>query len=334
MIPACRRYVKIFLIFSNFIAIFCLVSLLFPPSPEIYRKKNVRTEKRTLEESQEIKMSRSAFEIWRECMERLASKKHGEDFMNNFLSGVAKCRRKTNMWHVEVDNVKGAFFHFILPAENFTLTTVRLGASEDFIMEKYLKNTMKRFNFFGTDTLDEENTFLKNKAVYLPISVGSRTALRKTSDLRKGFTNVDVKIDLLTFLSKFVNETVIDYLMIEKVDEEDAIEMIPKFLTEEELDKIGKSICQLDFKVPLLKVFDEDYDWRIQQILDSLVSAENYATLAAERSRNHLRFRINHDVTLNKFCWPLCGNQMPTQVLLLATHRFLHSEAFSSSTFA
>nr|CDJ98130.1 Protein of unknown function DUF13 domain containing protein [Haemonchus contortus] len=193
-----------------------------------------------------------AFEDWRQCViQQLDKNKSDPQLWIKFAAIVVECTASTELSRIVITPIrnKDEIKRYIYSSDTTDpAVVVTLGVGEDIIAEKHLKKTLPLGSkFFGADPVWEKNADLfAQVGKFFPIAVAKGTGYIATDILTKGryqSSNV-MTIDLVTFLTKMVNESMIDLILM---DNEGAEYDIVQLLTVEKVfDKHGIVVCQIN----------------------------------------------------------------------------------------
>uniref|UniRef100_A0A7I4Z542 Methyltransf_21 domain-containing protein n=1 Tax=Haemonchus contortus TaxID=6289 RepID=A0A7I4Z542_HAECO len=219
--------------------------------PPFKSNKTVRT-RRFYVTSNTAPAVTAAFEDWRQCViKQLGKKKSDPKLWIKFGAIVVECTASTELSRIVITPIrnKDEIKRYIYSSDTtHPAVVITLGVGEDIIAEKLLKKTLPLGSkFFGADPVWEKNADLfAQVGKFFPIAVGKETGYIAADILTKGryqSSNV-MTIDLVTFLTKMVNESMIDLILM---DNEGAEYDIVQLLTVDKVfDKHGIVVCQVN----------------------------------------------------------------------------------------
>ncbi|CAD6188468.1 unnamed protein product [Caenorhabditis auriculariae] len=259
---------------------------------------------------QEMPISRlpvfsDSFREWRECFSQKLKdcRKDPEKMWYWVRSATNQCQNKTSFSNIVLTGIKNKDeMKYHVYGDKTPGVVVTLGIGLDVKAETKLKETLpKGTKFFSADPIFEGNSDLYAPiGTYFPFAVGHEIAVSTANVLHKGKYKLMTMphIDIITFLTKFVNETKIDQLLMDNEGAE--YNILPMMGKDGEFDRHGIVVCQINTEI---HDADKSKKEKFLSIMNQIIDDGRYAFLVSYATVHHRFFIINaqHPYCVQKF---------------------------------
>ncbi|KJH47460.1 hypothetical protein DICVIV_06447 [Dictyocaulus viviparus] len=246
-----------------------------------------------------------AFNDWRQCMIQQVDSARNEPqkLWNSFSKIVRHCTSSTDVSRINLvplensDEIK----YFIISDDVTTpKVVVSLGIGEDIRAEQKLQKLLPNGSlFYGADPVTVTNAELFSKiGTFFPLAISRETG-RYQSHIRLSNGAYEpmtvVNIDVITFFTKMVNHTYIDYLIMDNEGPE--YEIVPMIVIDDSFEQNNIIPCQMnvEFHVPP----PHDRYGKFATIMWKMLEVGRYGILHSVNVGHQRMFIVNFD---NPYC--------------------------------
>ncbi|CCD64795.1 Methyltransferase FkbM domain-containing protein [Caenorhabditis elegans] len=244
-----------------------------------------------------IKTMEENYDAWHSCFMNNISHFEGypDELWDNMFNGIRRCEYIKEMKYLPIldflnsDEAK----RHILPKMNQPSTIVTLGIGHDTgAEEKLLQQLPEGSEFFGADPMHEinENLYTSIPGKYFPFAVGAAPGLAEANVLidTSYTTKTVVNVDIIYFLTKLINRTVIDDLWMDAEGAEYG--MFEFFYNGGEFDKNNIKFCQINIEI---HVPDTHQKKLIHDFIFQLMKDRRYAIFRPVKGKHMRLYLLN-----------------------------------------